>query len=114
MSPSELSKQDREYLVEGCWPYRYTPPEGRQAELDAFEIVEGEHELCMDSHGVVVCLCVYREQPGGPLLAFRWGYSSEERFFDYYADNASFEVEQHAEVRTVYSYTTPDGEEVDV
>lgn len=116
-----LSKEDREYLVYETWPSvwkgrsctDFQPADGREELLDSFVVVDSEHELGMDSHGVIVHLCVYRETKDGPMFAFRWGRSSEETFFDYYTSDEPVAVDQHSKVVTVYSYTRKDGERID-
>ena len=117
-----LDKIEREYLASQCWPMLYSrkrgtyeeykPKPGQQEELDALLVHNPEHQFGQGGDGNLLLLCLFRETEGGPLLAFRYGASHEEQFFDYWADEAPFEVEEHSKVVTVYSYTRLDGKEL--
>ena len=118
----KLDKYEMDYLV-GCgasvtWRnpvtkvYENYPFTQEQIEfLDGLHLVDTDHLLYMDNHGVNIHLCAFRETAKSPLVGFLWAAGSEERFFgdDYFSEDevGPFEVSQK-EVRA-YEYNKTDG-----
>lgn len=69
-------------------------------------VVDGCFEVGMDNHGVMVCVCVFKERDKDQLYGFRWGYNSEEHYFDY---EEVFEVASKQKTITVFTHA--DGSE---
>ena len=116
----KLNKYEMSYLESQHIP-RWRNPETKKYEeypltperialLDSFIVIEEDHFLEMDNHGLNIHLFAYRETQDGPLLGFLFAQSSEETFYgnDYFGekDLGPFEVNRK-EVMT-YEYSKKD------
>lgn len=111
----KLDKWEKEYVT-GHIPHwrnpitkhyeKYPIPPERKAVLDSLIVTDSDHLLYMDSHGVNINLCAFKETESGPLLGFLYGTTSEETIFDYWANDeiaGPFEIKRKEIVAWEYS-----------
>jgi len=105
-----LRKHEMEYLASGDEPYKEKLDDDRKKLIDTFIGID-DFFVYMDSHGLNIYLCVYKETEDGPTLGFLYASGSEESFYgtDYFGtrDLGPFEVDTKEVVR--YEYSRTDG-----